>query len=100
MIKLPLDLLRRRMPLLLDHPPLLAHTVYQTVAFDDAIRRAGFNNKATYYSIRRSAGPDSKDQEDWPGLIHQLLTTDDWFERWLRAEKNCETRLTACAGYR
>lgn len=83
------------MPHLLDHPPLLAHSVYQTVAFDDAIRRAGYDHKAIYSAVRRPANRSNEDDdEEWPGLVNQLLSTDDWFERWLRAEKACEQQST------
>ena len=38
-----LSMLRSRIPRLLDQPALLAHTVYQTVIFDDSIREGGFD---------------------------------------------------------
>ncbi|OXM81277.1 hypothetical protein C364_01141 [Cryptococcus neoformans Bt63] len=82
-----LSLLRARIPHLLDHPALLAHTVYQTVVFDEAVRGGGFDLKATSLYEVRDAPP-------WEGLVGVVLREDDWFERWLTGEKKfANTRL-------
>lgn len=77
-----LDLLRQRIPLLLDRPALLAHTVYQTVLFDDAVREGGFVLSGT------SAGGAG---ERWEGLTGVILREEGWFEKWLVGEKKCES---------
>ncbi|AAW41871.2 hypothetical protein CNBB3130 [Cryptococcus deneoformans B-3501A] len=75
-----LSLLRARIPHLLDHPALLAHTVYQTVVFDEAVRGGGFDLKATSLY-------EGRDAPAWEGLVGVVLREDDWFERWLTGEK-------------
>jgi hypothetical protein len=76
-----LNLLRSRIPLLLDRPALLAHTVYQTVLFDDAVREAAF------VLARTSAGADKEGR--WEGLTGVILREEGWFEKWLVGEKKC-----------
>lgn len=88
LLRLPLDLLRRRMPYLLDHPPLLAHTIYQTVVFDDAVRQSGFHIDKTYArAVRDGAHRLTEDTTEWLGVTDELLMEEDWYERWLKAEK-------------
>jgi hypothetical protein len=96
LLPLPLALLRHRFPYLLDHPALLAHTVYQTVVFDDSIRQNGFEYARTWkalhpkqHSDNASSSGDVADGE-WIGLTEEVLGTDNWFERWLSGEKKCE----------
>ncbi|XAO24018.1 hypothetical protein I312_102808 [Cryptococcus bacillisporus CA1280] len=82
-----LSLLRARIPHLLDHPALLAHTVYQTVVFDEAVRGGGFGLKATSLY-------EGRDAPTWEGLVGVVLRESDWFERWLAGEKKfANTRL-------
>ncbi|KIR53163.1 hypothetical protein I315_04199 [Cryptococcus gattii Ru294] len=82
-----LSLLRARIPHLLDHPALLAHTVYQTVVFDEAVRGGGFDLKATSLY-------EGRDAPTWEGLVGVVLRESDWFERWLAGEKKfANTRL-------
>ncbi|WWC61139.1 uncharacterized protein I303_103718 [Kwoniella dejecticola CBS 10117] len=75
-----LSLLRNRIPHLLDHPALLAHTVYQTVIFDEAIKEGGFQLDSTSLFEDRESAP-------WEGLSGVILREKDWFERWLQGEK-------------
>lgn len=77
-----LDFLRTRMPHLIAHPALLAHTVYQTVLFDDAVRESGFELART--SIYRGT------ETAWDGLAGVILREGDWFVEWLAGEKKCE----------
>lgn len=94
LLPLPLALLRHRFPYLLDHPALLAHTVYQTVVFDDSIRQNGFEYARTWKALHaRLYVDDNAPQEDseWMGLTEEVLSTEDWFERWLSGEKKCES---------
>ncbi len=78
-----LDLLRARIPKLLDHPALLAHTIYQTVIFDDAVREGGFD-------IDTVSVHEGIENAPWEGLSGLLLREDDWFEQWLSGEKRCK----------
>ncbi|KAK4688656.1 RAD50-interacting protein 1, partial [Tremellales sp. Uapishka_1] len=75
-----LGLLRARIPRLLDHPALLAHTIYQTIVFDDAVREGGFDINAV--SIHDGSG-----QAEWEGLSGVVLREKDWFEQWLAGER-------------
>ncbi|KAJ9103304.1 hypothetical protein QFC20_004779 [Naganishia adeliensis] len=93
LLPLPLALLRHRFPHLLEHPALLAHTVYQTVVFDDSIRQNGFNYGRTWKAVhaRRYMAKDidtqAEQDEEWMGLTEEVLSTEDWFDRWLSGEK-------------
>lgn len=95
LLPLPLALLRHRFPHLLEHPALLAHTVYQTVVFDDSIRQNGFSYGRTWKAVhsRRYMTKDidaqAEQDEDWMGLTEEVLSTGDWFDRWLSGEKKC-----------
>jgi hypothetical protein len=94
LLPLPLALLRHRFPYLLDHPALLAHTVYQTVVFDDSIRQNGFDYARTWKALHtRLYRDETVPQEDsgWMGLTEEVLSTEDWFERWLSGEKKCKS---------
>jgi len=73
--------LRRSVPSILSHPPLLAHTVYQCLAFDDALRDAGFS------LVNTSAPPSSSSPEDWEGSSEIILGNKEWFESWLSGEQ-------------
>ena len=77
-----LNLLRTRIPLVLDHPALLAHTIYQTIVFDDAVREGGFDVSAL--SIHEGI-----DTLPWEGLAGVLLKEKGWFDHWLAEEKKC-----------
>ncbi|TXT04871.1 hypothetical protein VHUM_03954 [Vanrija humicola] len=74
-----LAFLRTRIPHLLSHPALLAHTVYQTVMFDDAVREGGFELART--SVYAGA------EAEWEGLAGVVLREHDWFEQWLEGER-------------
>jgi hypothetical protein len=93
MLLLPilLSLLRTRIPKLLDHPALLAHTIYQAVVFDDAVRAGDFDlSKTSIY--------DGVEGVEWEGLTGVLLREEGWFERWLAGEKRCERNVGYPAG--
>ncbi|WVQ81558.1 hypothetical protein IAT38_003682 [Cryptococcus sp. DSM 104549] len=75
-----LSLIRSRIPHILDHPALLAHTVYQTVMFDEAVRQGGFDlDGVSMYEARESP--------KWEGLVGVILRKEDWFSRWVAGEK-------------
>ncbi|WVQ98696.1 hypothetical protein IAU59_005827 [Kwoniella sp. CBS 9459] len=75
-----LSLLRSRIPVLLDHPALLAHTIYQTVVFDEAVKEGGFELDSTSLYEGRECG-------EWEGLAGVVLREEDWYARWLEGEK-------------
>lgn len=77
-----LDMLKSRIPHILDSPALLAHTIYQTVIFDDAIRESGFD--IDHVSINEGI-----ENEPWEGLSGLILREEGWFDRWLAGEKKC-----------
>jgi len=70
------------MPSLLDHPSLLAHTIYQALAFDASIMEEGFDIEGT--SI-------FQDGSKWDGISQVILGNPDWFETWLAAERQCKS---------
>jgi hypothetical protein len=70
------------MPKLLDHPALLAHTIYQAVVFDDAIRAGDFD-------ISRVSIYEGVEGMDWEGLTGVLLKEEGLFQQWLAGEKKC-----------
>lgn len=82
-----LRFLRTRIPHLLSHPALLAHTVYQTVLFDDAMRENGFELART--SIYRGSAISASTSAAWEGLAGVILREQDWFQQWLAGEKKC-----------
>jgi hypothetical protein len=84
-----LRFLRTRMPHLLTHPALLAHTIYQTVLLDDSTREAGFDLSRT--SLYRGTEAPA-----WEGLAGVILREQDWFEKWLQGEKKCRSYYFSC----
>lgn len=78
--------LKRSMPSLLPHPPVLAHTIYQAISFDAALREEGFDLSGT------SAGA-IQEKEEWKGVSDAVLGRSDWFNAWLQGEKQCTGSL-------
>jgi len=76
--------LRKTVPLLLDHPSLLAHTIYEALTFDSALMEEGFDAQGT--SLVDEANK-------WEGISEVILGNPDWFESWLTAEKACKCLL-------
>ncbi|KII93691.1 hypothetical protein PLICRDRAFT_101630 [Plicaturopsis crispa FD-325 SS-3] len=70
--------LRRTVPTLLPHPALLAHTIYQALAFDAALVEAGFE-------LDGSSAPEAG---KWEGVSEIILGRREWFDAWLEGEKN------------
>lgn len=75
--------LKRSVPSLLPHPPVLAHTIYQAVSFDGALREEGFDLCGT--SAETTPG-----QNEWKGISDTILGRSDWFNAWLQGEKQCK----------
>lgn len=70
------------MPLLLPHPPVLAHTIYQAISFDGALREEGFDLTGTSAEV-------SQGKSEWKGISDTVLGRSDWFSAWLQGEKQC-----------
>jgi RAD50-interacting protein 1 len=70
------------MPSLLPHPPVLAHTIYQAISFDAALREDGFHLSGTSAQITRG-------NKEWKGVSDTVLGRSDWFNAWLHGEKQC-----------
>lgn len=76
--------LRRTVPALLAHPPILAHTIYQALAFDTALRDEGFDLPGT-----TAATPEDKEKH-WEGISELVLGKKEWFEAWVEGERQCK----------
>lgn len=74
--------LKRSMPSLLPHPPVLAHTIYQAITFDGALREEGFDLSGTSAEV-------SQGINEWKGTGDTVLGRSDWFNAWLQGEKQC-----------
>lgn len=75
--------LRRHIPQLLTLPPILAHTIYQTLEFDGVLKSRG-------YRPRGHIG-------NWGGLTEVILGQHEWFARWVEGEKACQSFLPLLA---
>jgi hypothetical protein len=73
------------MPSLLSHPPLLAHTIYQALAFDASLREDGF-------SLSGTLSGRYADDIEWKGINEVILGRKEWFDRWVEGEKACKHR--------
>lgn len=65
------------------HPALLAHTIYQTVLFDETLRENGFDLAGV--SIY-----EDDPEISWEGLAGVILREEDWYKQWLEGERKCE----------
>ncbi|KAK0465211.1 TIP-1 family-domain-containing protein [Desarmillaria tabescens] len=72
--------LRRTVPLMLSHPSLLAHTIYQALSFDAALVEEGF-------TITDTSSRDAFESGQWPGVADIILGRKEWFEAWIDGEK-------------
>lgn len=84
--------LRHHLPQLLSMPPVLAHTVYQVVEFDQQLRSRGYKPR-TWPTVLR---PDEQVQEEeeggeWEGLSETILGRQEWFDKWIDGERECES---------
>lgn len=71
-------------PRILHHPSLLAHTIYQSLAFDASLRDQGFSLANTTAATGHDKGVI------WDGISGQILGKKEWFEAWLEGEHKCE----------
>ncbi|KAG8693863.1 hypothetical protein FRC09_010241, partial [Ceratobasidium sp. 395] len=78
--------IRRSVPTLLTQPSLFAHTIYQALLFDAAIRESGFTLANTW---ENRGGKQSK---EWPGVVDVILGHKVWFDEWMEAERQFTER--------
>lgn len=76
-------------------PPVLAHTVYQVVEFDQQLRSRGYRPRV-WPTVRREGDELELEDEDdeWEGLSETILGRQEWFDRWLEGERECASPLT------
>lgn len=91
LLALPTRKILRTMSALLPHPSLLAHTIYQALAFDSALREAGFGLAHTTAGKRFRKPPlqggEKAEDDRWPGVSDVILGRSEWFEVWLEGER-------------
>ncbi|CAL1696309.1 unnamed protein product [Somion occarium] len=74
--------LRRTVPSLIAHPPVLAHTIYQALSFDSALKEEGFELRGT-----SAAFASENDAPPWEGISEVILGKKEWFEAWMEGER-------------
>lgn len=65
---------------------ILAHTIYQTLEFDKAVRGEG------YVAVGVKDGKETGDEEEveeWKGVSQVILGKKEWFDAWLDGERRC-----------
>ncbi|GAA5901887.1 uncharacterized protein JCM6883_000427 [Sporobolomyces salmoneus] len=97
--------LRHHLPQLVQLPPVLAHTVYQVVEFDQVLRGRGFRPRRTgtrYEEVEERVielQKKGEDEEEWEGLSEVILGRREWLERWLDGEREFfDTRYYSAIG--
>ncbi|EGU13476.1 RINT-1 family protein [Rhodotorula toruloides ATCC 204091] len=78
--------LRHHLPQLLTMPPILAHTVYQVVEFDQQLRSRGYRPR-TWPTVLPEGEEPEEEEGEWEGLSETILARQEWFERWLDGER-------------
>ncbi|CAE6408530.1 unnamed protein product, partial [Rhizoctonia solani] len=76
--------IRKSVPQLLAQPSLLAHTIYQALLFDAAVRESGFT-LANTWEQRETKQHKAK---EWPGVADIILSHKSWFDQWMDAERH------------
>ncbi|KAM5532788.1 hypothetical protein V8D89_013585 [Ganoderma adspersum] len=79
--------LRRTIPTLLAHPSILAHTIYQALAFDTALRDEGFDLPSTTAIPVSSVTVDGDVRDGWQGISEVILGRTEWLEAWVEGER-------------
>ncbi|CAE6515340.1 unnamed protein product [Rhizoctonia solani] len=75
--------IRKSVPQLLAQPSLLAHTIYQALLFDAAIRESDFTLVNTW-DCRVTKQHKAR---EWPGVADVILSHKSWFDEWMEAER-------------
>ncbi|KAF8528017.1 RINT-1 family protein [Hysterangium stoloniferum] len=79
--------LRTSVPRILQHPSLLAHTVYQSLAFDASLREEGFSLEGTTAQKSNQPRGIDKKNDQWEGMSEEILGRKEWFEAWVEGER-------------
>ncbi|KAG9127939.1 hypothetical protein FRC07_007177 [Ceratobasidium sp. 392] len=79
--------IRRSVPTLLTQPSLLAHTIYQALLFDAAVRESGFT-LANTWEYREG----KQNNKEWSGVVDVILGHKAWFDEWMEAERQFTER--------
>ncbi|KAG8748050.1 hypothetical protein FRC10_009802 [Ceratobasidium sp. 414] len=74
--------IRRSVPTLLTQPSLFAHTIYQALLFDAAIRESSFTLANTW-----ECKEGKQKAKEWPGIVDVILGHKAWFDEWMEAER-------------
>ncbi|EPS99064.1 hypothetical protein FOMPIDRAFT_1125069 [Fomitopsis schrenkii] len=77
--------LRRTVPSLTSHAPVLAHTIYEALSFDSALREEGFDINGT--TAASSPNDPGIARVKWGGLSEVILNRQEWFEAWMEGER-------------
>ncbi|ODH12912.1 hypothetical protein ACO22_07791 [Paracoccidioides brasiliensis] len=64
------------LPRIVDHPQLLSHFIHELMSFDTEIRDVWNYTQDRYSS------------DAWKGLTWEILVLQDWFNHWLKVEKD------------
>lgn len=64
------------MPQLLEMPPILAHTIFQVLEFDEVLRGREYRPRGL--------------KSEWKGLSEIILGKREWYSKWLEGERECE----------
>lgn len=79
--------LRKTVPALIPHPPVLAHTIYQALTFDSSLREEGFELGGTSAALEKEKGAEIA---KWQGISEVILGRKEWFEAWMEGERTCK----------
>lgn len=79
--------LRKTVPALIPHPPVLAHTIYQALTFDSSLREEGFELAGTSAALEKEKGAEVA---KWQGISEVILGRKEWFEAWMEGERACK----------
>lgn len=74
--------LQKSIPQILQQPALLSHTIHETLAFDQTLR-----DRFAYTAPRGS--------EFNLGLAQVIVGNPEWFDAWLKMEKECKWKSGA-----
>ncbi|GAA6009959.1 hypothetical protein JCM11491_000881 [Sporobolomyces phaffii] len=82
---------RHHAPQLVHLPPVLAHTIYQVVEFDQVLRARGYpgprKSGTAEADVVAAAAAAAEERGEWEGLSQVILGRREWFEKWLEGER-------------
>lgn len=81
--------LRQSTPQLLSLPPILAHTIYQALEFDQTLKDK-WNYRPRVLKREGDGQTETWGEGEWEGLADVILGRKEWFDKWLGDEKTCE----------